>query len=117
MEIWKETKGDLSFHKLVTYFSLVHPAMVSLGAHETRRRPDAVTRRPQTPRAGPVDYVKPLLLPHHVTRKSAMITGRIGQHMEARLYAWINLELGVACYVAAIAVQDGLSYADFTPAP
>ena len=46
-----------------------------------------------------------------------MITGRIGQHMEPRVYAWVNLELGVACYVAAIAVQDGLSYADFTPAP
>ena len=46
-----------------------------------------------------------------------MITGRIGQHMEPRLYACVNLELGVACYVATNAVQDGLSYADFTPAP
>ena len=91
--------------------------MLSLGAHESRGVSRTPTRRPQTPRAGPVDYVKPLLLPHHVTRKSAMITGRIGQHMEPRLYAWVNLELGVACYVAAIAVQDGLSYADFTPAP
>ena len=94
--------------------------MVSLGAHETRRRPErrTHTRRPQTPRAGPVDYVKPLLLPRHVTRKSAMITGRIGQHVEPRLYAWVNLELGVACYVAAIAEQDGLSsqqLRSFTP--
>ena len=47
-----------------------------------------------------------------------MITGRIGQHMEPRLYAWVNLELGVACYVAAIAEQDGLSsqqLRSFTP--
>ena len=91
--------------------------MLSLGAHETRRRPDAHEAASDSPCRGPVDYVKPLLLPHHVTRKSAMISGRIGQHMEPRLYAWVNLELGVACYVAAIAVQDGPSYADFTPGP
>ena len=66
------------------------------------------------------ETMKPLMCPSHITVRSAIITGSIGQPIEPLV---ISLgQPGVRCgllqlYVAAIAVQDGPSYADFTPGP
>ena len=54
------------------------------------------------------ETMKPLLRPFFTAMGSVMITGSIGQRQWNHwLYAWVNLELDMACYAAATAVAYG----------